>query len=303
MTLSTSHRGSVVAIVVTHNRLSDLKLCLAALRAQTYQPESLIVVDNASTDDTPAFLAQQSDLTVIRLHTNAGGAGGFKAGMDAAATTRSAWWWLMDDDCVPAADALDRLARACVNSESRMLAGAAPTVQYADGITRCGLIWPHQSLRPVHHIDGRVDWAPFLGLLLSAVACRSVGPVRDDFFINGDDTEYCMRLHYNGWHLVGAPNAVVMHPPITGGPAPAWKEYYRVRNSVVVAYMTDATTTARARTTLIWSVREMKRVLILARHLRANRIRIWMRLRGLTDAVLGRMGPRVLPEASPDENA
>lgn len=303
MTTSRPKPHSVAAVVVTHNRLDDLKRCLAALRAQTHALRSIIVVDNASTDDTSAFLADQSDVTVVHLSTNAGGSGGFKAGMATAAETDTQWWWLMDDDCVPAADALDRLARACMNSESRMLAGAAPTVQYADGITRCGLIWPHQSLRPVYHIDGRVDWAPFLGLLLSSVACRSVGPVRDDFFINGDDTEYCMRLHYNGWHLVGAPDAVVMHPPITGGPAPAWKEYYRVRNSVVVAYMTDATTTARARTTLIWSVREMKRVLILARDLRANRIRIWMRLRGLTDAMLGRMGPRVLPEASPDENA
>lgn len=302
MTLSTSHRGSVVAIVVTHNRLSDLKLCLAALRAQTYQPESLIVVDNASTDDTPAFLAQQSDLTVIRLDTNAGGAGGFKAGMTAAAQTEAQWWWIMDDDCKPATDALEQLVRTCVRGESEMLAGAAPTVLYEDEESRCGLRWARTDRRGIRYCASQIDCAPFLGLLLRANACKAVGPVRDDFFIYCDDTEYCRRLQRHNFYLVAAPDAVVAHPSAHGRPAP-WKEYYRARNGLVIARMWYPSPLTNAMTIMGSLINESRMIVALMIRRRASRAIIVMRLRGIRDALLGRMGPRVLPEASPDKNA
>lgn len=70
--------SSVAAVVVTHNRQRDLERCLEALRAQTHPLTAIIVVDNASTDATASFLAQQPDITIVTLAANAGGAGGFK---------------------------------------------------------------------------------------------------------------------------------------------------------------------------------------------------------------------------------
>lgn len=46
--------ASISIVITTHNRAALLKETLAALRTQRYQPgDELIVVDNASTDDTP----------------------------------------------------------------------------------------------------------------------------------------------------------------------------------------------------------------------------------------------------------
>jgi len=75
----------VCAIVVTHNRKGLLRDCLAAIEAQTTAPERVLVVDNASTDGTPAVLRDEfPDVEVLSLEENEGSAGGFHEGMKRA---------------------------------------------------------------------------------------------------------------------------------------------------------------------------------------------------------------------------
>jgi len=46
----------ISVVVLTRNRRDDLKRCLDSLMKQTYRDFELIVIDNGSTDDTPALL-------------------------------------------------------------------------------------------------------------------------------------------------------------------------------------------------------------------------------------------------------
>src|SRR5690606_7930067 len=75
--------GRVAAVIVTYSRLAKLETVLASVDAQTARPEWIVVVDNASTDGTGAYLAGRDDIAgfvVLSLPTNTGGAGGFSAG-------------------------------------------------------------------------------------------------------------------------------------------------------------------------------------------------------------------------------
>ena len=75
---------SVVAVVVTYNRRQKLQKVLDAIIAQDRPPEMIIVVDNASTDDTASvveFAKVRSRITYARLAENIGGAGGFNTGI------------------------------------------------------------------------------------------------------------------------------------------------------------------------------------------------------------------------------
>ena len=47
---------TIAAVVVTYNRLSLLKECLEAISLQTCKVNSIIVVNNASTDGTTEYL-------------------------------------------------------------------------------------------------------------------------------------------------------------------------------------------------------------------------------------------------------
>src|SRR4051812_18940095 len=99
---------TVAAVLVTYNRLSDLKKCLNTLRQQTRPLDTIFVINNGSTDGTTEWLTTQLDLQVIN-QANLGGAGGFATGIDTAYQGGYTWLWCMDDDCLGAPDALEKL--------------------------------------------------------------------------------------------------------------------------------------------------------------------------------------------------
>lgn len=66
---------NVVAVVVTYNRRELLKRNLSCLRANR-PVQSIVVVNNGSTDGTTEWLKEQKDLIVIHQE-NVGGSGGF----------------------------------------------------------------------------------------------------------------------------------------------------------------------------------------------------------------------------------
>ena len=70
----------VLNVIVTYNRLNDLKVCIENVKGQTYKNLDILVVNNGSTDGTTEYLAAQTDIKVINQN-NLGGAGGFYAGM------------------------------------------------------------------------------------------------------------------------------------------------------------------------------------------------------------------------------
>src|SRR3546814_14318364 len=54
----------------------------------------------------------RSDLELLALSENTGGAGGFAAGMQAVAERGAPWVWVMDDDACPYEDALELIYAA-----------------------------------------------------------------------------------------------------------------------------------------------------------------------------------------------
>ena len=57
--------GHIAIVVVTYNRLKDLKNCIAAIKKQTYCKYDIIVVNNGSTDGTKEYLDLQNDIKVL----------------------------------------------------------------------------------------------------------------------------------------------------------------------------------------------------------------------------------------------
>src|SRR5712691_10313762 len=110
----------IAAVVVTHNRSGVLLNALRAIAGQTRPPDALYVVDNASEDDTAERLQREFPAAVyLRLHDNAGAAGGVAAGMRAAYTDGFDGFWLMDDDSEPEPQALESLLSAKARASTR----------------------------------------------------------------------------------------------------------------------------------------------------------------------------------------
>jgi GT2 family glycosyltransferase len=87
---------------------------LRALKDQSRNPDRILIVDNASTDDTAGCLDSAGWLNdpcveLLTLEKNIGGAGGFAEGMRHALEQGAEGLWLMDDDGYPANDSLERI--------------------------------------------------------------------------------------------------------------------------------------------------------------------------------------------------
>lgn len=254
---------TLAAIVVTYNRLAPLKITVA--RLLTEAADHIVLVNNASTDDTAQWLAAQSDarLHVINLATNTGGAGGFEAGMAYARDTLDPdWVVLMDDDARPAPGALACFARETSNIDPKYGCIAA-AVFYPDGTicemnrpsrnpfwhfqlfvktlvmgSRAGFHLSDQSFAPdAAPID--IDVASFVGYFVSRAAMARVGLPEGGLFIYGDDVLYSLRLRRAGLSIMMNPAVRFEHACGTLGDGfvyrPIWKIYYHCRNGVMIA--------------------------------------------------------------------
>lgn len=242
---------TVAAVIVTFNRLADLKRCVSSLRKQSYALTAIIVFDNGSTDGTADWLAQQADVVCLPGRTNVGGAGGFHHALEYAFGKKYDWFWLMDDDCSPAETCLDMLM-AINNKEA--YAGLAPTV-YEDGKVpashRANLTYsPNLSAlqEPFQTIGNEsitaIDYASFVGLLLPYRSVQAVGLPRSEFFIHNDDVEYSLRLKKQVGKIALLHTARIDHfcvskpaaPQANGKSAYAidnlWIRFYGIRNNI-----------------------------------------------------------------------
>lgn len=240
----------VVAVVVAWNRRDLLAENLAGLAAQTRRPDAVVVVDNASTDDSADVAAAHPVVSeVVRLPVNTGGAGGFAAGIARAVVSHAAELiWVMDDDTVPTPTALAELLAARVRYPGRVTV-AASRADWRDGREH-----PMNTPR-VRPLASRVDAgaariagahpirsASFVSVLLDGEAVRAHGLPVADYFLWNDDFEYTARLLRDGVGLY-VPTSRVYHLTRVFGssdadPGPRFTN--EVRNKVWLFTRSDA---------------------------------------------------------------
>lgn len=109
--------ASATIAIVTYNRSGLLTRLLESIVAMDPKPGRVVVVDNASVDDTAEVVESfrervgPAELVYRRMDTNTGGSGGFSEGMRVAYELGSEWVWLMDDDVEVIADGLAKMGR------------------------------------------------------------------------------------------------------------------------------------------------------------------------------------------------
>lgn len=212
----------VLALVVTYNRLEDLKVCVQALQGQSYPNYDILIVNNGSTDGTQEWLSKQSDLNYINQE-NVGGAGGFYTGMNYMMEHHYDWLVMMDDDGVPDQDEIKNLIDAynvIKEKEGRDNILNALVVDKEDH-QHTSFNWARGSGRPkdvseLKKIPFFSDIHPFNGTLVSRMVIEKIGYIKREMFIWGDEKEYMARAIHNGIGLYTVTSAIHYHPKERG---------------------------------------------------------------------------------------
>lgn len=247
----------VAAVIPCFARQDDLDNALADLAAIDTAGVDLqvVVVDNAS--NPPLVVPDRAGAVAVHLlrcEENRGGSGGYNAGIQAAmklefaslsdnngtagtaAPRRAEYVWLVDSDARVARDTLANLLAPMRADPTIVVAGAA-IADLATGqvfevggriCPRRGLFKPaaRGSVGVTQPVDA--DYAAACCALVRASAIQRAG-LLPDVFLNGDDTEWCIRLkRITGGRVVGVPNAVAAHPMFDK--FQTWARYYHARN-------------------------------------------------------------------------
>ncbi|WP_380054342.1 glycosyltransferase [Falsihalocynthiibacter sp. SS001] len=260
MTLHDTNK-SLVAVVVTCNRLDKLQVTLARLLdSPADELLAIVLVDNASTDGTDAWLNEQTDdrLVVLREETNTGGAGGFYRGMkEAVSRFDPDWLVVMDDDGRPEVGALANFQALDVAEWD----GMAAAVYFPSGEI-CEMNRP--SRNPFWHLreffgamlNGRggfhirpeaysrsepspIDVTSFVGFFISRRGLEIAGYPDPKLFIYGDDGIYTLGLSEMSGKMCFEPRIRFEHDLSTftaqrGRFHPMWKIYYYHRNLLML---------------------------------------------------------------------
>jgi len=219
----------VVAVVVTHNRLSLLRGCLVAIHGQEPRPDRIVVVDNGSSDGTAEWLAEQQqaipELVVVR-QPNVGSAGAYHTAFEAALRLGAEWIWSTDDDGIPIPGALAELLR---QGERHDLDLVGPmVVAQEDQADLAFNLRGHSKVATFVAAarDGIVPGAIalFNGTMLRRRVFERIGNIKREMFIWGDEWEFTLRARRAGLKDGTAVHALHIHPrnrrtqrPLFGG--------------------------------------------------------------------------------------
>lgn len=215
---------SIWVVIPTYNRADDLIECLDSLREAGLNMNRIVVVDNASEDDSVKKMSQHyPQVELILLENNIGATGGSNAGFSFALEQGAEYVLRMDSDVVVARDFLAPLMEVA-ESDSR-IGVIGPKIYYFDnpkeiwyaGVDKKDTMFGttdgcrHQLDAPDNSHLREVDYVWGATMLIRGDLLQVTGGFDTDFFIYYEEHDFCDRVSELGYKLMFVPTSLVWH--------------------------------------------------------------------------------------------
>jgi GT2 family glycosyltransferase len=212
----------VTTIILNWNGIRDTLECLASVRNLDYPEVRIVVVDNGSTDGSPAVIRQKyPSVVLLENGENLGFTGGNNLGMRKALEMGTDYLWLLNNDTILERDTLRNLLGPLITSPEAGL--ASPVIHYhekPEAVQFRGsyIDWERKRIVKLEEGDPVPDptdgkpvslWGTALLIKRAVVEC--VGYLNEKYFAYHEDEEYCMRAARAGYRCVVVPEARIFH--------------------------------------------------------------------------------------------
>lgn len=231
-------------VISNYNGWQDTLACLDSLRRQTMQDFEVVLIDDASTDDSVQRLRGRLDANVVFLpqEHNLGFAAANNAGIRRALADGAEWVMLLNNDTVCRPDMLEVLLRqtpaGAVSCPKMLFMDPPDEVWFAGGTLdrKTGKVvhlGGHEKDGPAVSEKKPVSFITFCCVMLPRAVIEKVGYLDEDLFMYCEDVDYCIRLADAGVPLWYVPDAVLHHK--AGGTAGGMLSvYYITRNTLTL---------------------------------------------------------------------
>jgi GT2 family glycosyltransferase len=245
--MNNSRPDSVGIVIVNWNGWQYTVAACRSLAQSAHRDFQIIIVDNASTDDSLARLrAAVPQADIIASAANAGFAGGCNIGIQRALELGCDYVFLLNNDAEVESEAISKLIEASKAHDDNAILGSV--LIFADsgkyqffGNRRGGVLDQSEyfSVTADAHLlqQDAIETEFVIGaaLFLPARVLKKTGLFDERFFLNYEETDLCYRAHQLGISSFVIPSSVVRHDAhATMGPYGAPMQlYFLTRNALL----------------------------------------------------------------------
>ena len=286
--------------------------CLESLQTLDHNNYTIVVVDNASADDSVAHIkAAFPDVDIIQSESNHGYAGGHELALQHALDDgETELFWILNNDTVVSPDALRAFIAAYERYGVALYGGVV--LEGEDHLLKMYLFEYRRNrlFLKYHDLDG-IPYASYFQtpeprevnnlhgstLLIPLTVVRQYGFMDTSYFMYAEEYDYCLRLAKHGVKSILVPASTVIH---TGGASGTKRsalggmmQYYRIRNRLIFY---------RRHVSWLYYVYKLADTLLVmlkrAINPPANLPERWFMYTalGIRDSLIGRMGKTFAPE-------
>ena len=252
--MASSLAPKVCIIVVNWNGWRDTVECVRSLQKMQYSNYSIIVVDNASSDQSVEEINHRfSDITILESEHNRGFAGGNNLAITYAMQQGVDYVWLLNNDTTVEEHALTAMVDRMQDDPDLGICGsklifydkrntlqalAGGTYNKWLGITQnIAYQQPADAAFNQQKIEEKLEYIVGASMLVTSDFIKKIGLMTEDYFLYYEEIDWAMRGK-NSFKLGFAPQSIVYHKEgaSTGGrqgresTASKNADYYQLKN-------------------------------------------------------------------------
>ena len=238
----------VQVLVLNYNGLEDTRRCVSSLLADGgAAPSDIVIVDNGSSDGSPAELRRSfPGVRLVEHGRNLGYAEGYNKVLGELMSEGKQAFLLLNNDTVVHKDSLGKMEETLLASPDTGVVGPAIIDMGAANIQSMGISanWWRGKSPPrngakdygsVPHGVEDVDFVSGSAMLIRREVIEKVGAFPSHFFLYSEEKDLCFRAKKAGYRVVCDSRAVVEHrKESTVRRYPELQAYYVTRNRFLV---------------------------------------------------------------------
>ena len=234
----------VAVVIVNWNGEQFIEQCIKSLLSQTVKPFEIILLDNASSDNSLNIVRKYPSVKLIALGTNTGFARGNNLAI-ASADPSVEWIALLNPDAFADSNWLENLLISAQKNPRfsafgcKQINAVRPKILDGEGDSYhfSGLVWRSgfgNSISRQGYAESEIFSPCAAAALYRRRAFQEVGGFDEDYFCYVEDVDLGFRLRLAGYQCLYVPSAVVHHvgSGTTGGQKSDFSVYHGHRNLV-----------------------------------------------------------------------
>lgn len=207
----------IYAVVVAYNGMQWYDKCFGSLQASSV-PVHTIVIDNASGDNTVAYIKEQfPDVHIIESKTNLGFAKANNIGIKYAMDNNADYVFLLNQDAWIFEDTINLMLKSvsCKNKigiiSPMHLNGTEDNLDWKFSTNMSGDFISDAYLNKLK-LSYPIPYSNAAAWLINKQCIQEVGGFDTSLFVHyGEDIDYCHRIHYFGYSFIINTQAKICH--------------------------------------------------------------------------------------------